>query len=122
MGTHYEEIGRNTVQTLFPLAQIGEETLDPGQYAIALGGDDICYAKGDADEIFTWAKRIMKAAEAIMEASNAEMTLAGIRVDDDGNYQCTRCAYLLDTSEGQNAIYVFNRLERHVADHNKVAE
>jgi hypothetical protein len=52
-----------TLSAMSPGSAIGEDELEPGQYALVIGYDEVFYVQGTPDELHRFAERVMRQVE-----------------------------------------------------------
>lgn len=124
MGTHYEgaNAGDLVVEWFAPLAEIGEDTLGPGKYAITLSSGSVFIVEGTPEALYGMAQNIMLAASGIAEHAARPLTRGDFGTDEDGDYACPRCNTAFDPRAEESLLFLIAAIDAHIDTHRPAHE
>jgi hypothetical protein len=107
-----------------PGAEIGEDTVPAGEYAVGIDlPDGGAFWVGTAEEIDAFVGRIQNRVDLIKKDAARPLTFSDFEPDEDGNYPCPRCKDETFEPAGYVTLAEFTRgVQQHITEqHGKAA-
>lgn len=121
MSERFETYGASQVAVswLKPLTEVGDDTIPPGNYGIAIGSSsgNIAVFSGTAKEIIALGKVIGEAVTHIQEDNAVPLTMDSYRVTERGHPVCPRCGTEFNPAAHSSFGELLAEMREHIVEH-----
>jgi hypothetical protein len=118
MSTRYEGADATaSVDWEKPGAEIGEDKLGPGTYALVIDYGEVFYIQGSAKDLRRFMVRLDEQLQQIEAHELGPVSFSDITVDEDGDYGCPRCETYFSPRDQEDLNALVLEVTRHIETH-----